>query len=163
MSSNKNKNKNKKHHHPHHQNPKHIERRPLLYASLGASFCATTYVYFGTVLDLHALVHAVLFLVLFSRNAYSFFLFGNDKFLAMNQKFRISERELIKSCEWCGFVGGIFGMMLFAHKVRKLSFLRQVVEKAATSGVLAIAALVVSLLLWGDDEKNNAEFESSQH
>jgi uncharacterized membrane protein YsdA (DUF1294 family) len=127
-----------------------VERRNLVYASIGASCCATTYLYFGTVLDLRALVHVAVFLVLFARNAYSFFLIGQDKYLAMTQKFRISERELIESCEWCGFVGGIVGMMVFAHKVRKVSFLRQVVERAATSCVLVMTALVVRSWIWSE-------------
>jgi len=55
-------------------------------------------------------------------NGISFFCYGFDKWMAIRNKRRLSEKFLF----WLSFVGGsvgsLFGMILFRHKIRKFLF-----------------------------------------
>ena len=56
-------------------------------------------------------------------NIITFLVFGYDKWLAKNNKRRISEQNLLLISLFFGSVGGIFGMFIFRHKISKWSFL----------------------------------------
>ena len=55
-------------------------------------------------------------------NIVSFFLYGIDKYLAINKKYRISEISLFVVSLIGGCFLGIIAMKLFHHKTRKISF-----------------------------------------
>ncbi|MFC4816335.1 DUF1294 domain-containing protein [Flavobacterium sp. GCM10023249] len=50
-------------------------------------------------------------------------LFGTDKFLAIKNKRRIPEKDLLAFCIVGGAIGGLLGMFIFRHKTAKPSFL----------------------------------------
>ncbi|MDD4749047.1 MAG: DUF1294 domain-containing protein [Methanosarcinaceae archaeon] len=54
-------------------------------------------------------------------NAFSFTLYGLDKFKAKNKMWRISEKSLI-GVSFFGPVGALLGMQYFRHKTEKPSF-----------------------------------------
>lgn len=56
-------------------------------------------------------------------NAFSFLLFGIDKFLAKKNKRRVPEKELFTVSLLGGALGGLFAMLVFKHKIAKFSFL----------------------------------------
>lgn len=62
-------------------------------------------------------------LYLLSINTISFILFSYDKFLAIKNKRRISEKELFTVATIGGTIGGILSMYLFKHKTSKFSFI----------------------------------------
>jgi uncharacterized membrane protein YsdA (DUF1294 family) len=62
-------------------------------------------------------------LYLISINTISFVLFSYDKFLAIKNKRRISEKELFTVATIGGTLGGILSMYLFKHKTNKFSFI----------------------------------------
>ena len=84
----------------------------------------------------------LLFYIWSCRNMYSFQLFGYDKYCAMQQKYRVSENELIASSSKMGWIGAILGMMIFTHKIQKIHFLVKIAEEAALSFVLVIILLL---------------------
>lgn len=47
---------------------------------------------------------------------------GIDKYKALNNKRRISEKSLILSALFFGGVGSLLGMIVFRHKIRKIKF-----------------------------------------
>ncbi|MCL9804114.1 DUF1294 domain-containing protein [Flavobacterium amniphilum] len=49
--------------------------------------------------------------------------FGADKFLAVKNKRRIPEKDLLAFCIIGGAIGGLLGMFVFKHKTSKPSFL----------------------------------------
>lgn len=55
-------------------------------------------------------------------NVLSFFLYSLDKHLAIKRKRRISEKTLLLSTIFGGFVGTIVGMYLCHHKTKKWYF-----------------------------------------
>ena len=55
-------------------------------------------------------------------NIISFILYGIDKYLAIKQKYRISEISLYIASIIGGCFMGIIGMKVFHHKTRKISF-----------------------------------------
>lgn len=55
-------------------------------------------------------------------NAVVFTLYGIDKWCAINDKWRISEKTLIGSAFLMGAVGAILGMKTFRHKTKKKMF-----------------------------------------
>ncbi len=55
-------------------------------------------------------------------NAVVFLLYGIDKWCAINDKWRISEKTLIGSAFLMGAVGAILGMKTFRHKTKKKMF-----------------------------------------
>lgn len=55
-------------------------------------------------------------------NVAVFLLYGIDKWCAVNDKWRISEKTLIGSAFLMGAVGAILGMKTFRHKTRKKMF-----------------------------------------
>lgn len=55
-------------------------------------------------------------------NVVVFLLYGLDKWCAVNDKWRISEKTLIGSAFLMGSVGAILGMKTFRHKTRKKLF-----------------------------------------
>lgn len=55
-------------------------------------------------------------------NIYEFIVMGIDKYLAIKQKRRISEKHLITFSLIGGSLGGILGMNTFRHKTKKLKF-----------------------------------------
>ena len=55
-------------------------------------------------------------------NAVVFTLYGIDKWCAINDKWRISEKNLIGSAFFMGSVGAILGMKTFRHKTKKKMF-----------------------------------------
>ncbi|WP_395066927.1 DUF1294 domain-containing protein [Flavobacterium sp.] len=56
-------------------------------------------------------------------NSVTFIIFGYDKWLAQNKKWRISEKKLLLFSLLGGSIGGIFGILVYRHKVSKKSFL----------------------------------------
>jgi len=55
-------------------------------------------------------------------NLYSFYLFGKDKKLSKNHKWRISENRLLLVCFIGGSLGGLLGMKYYSHKTKKRKF-----------------------------------------
>lgn len=55
-------------------------------------------------------------------NAFSFVLFGIDKYLARNGMRRVSERALFVSALLGGSFGALLGMWTFRHKTQHKSF-----------------------------------------
>ena len=55
-------------------------------------------------------------------NLLSFVVYGIDKYLAVNNKYRISEYNLFVFAIFGGAMGALLGMKVFHHKTRKLSF-----------------------------------------
>lgn len=64
-----------------------------------------------------------LFIYLFAVNGITFLINGTDKWLAINQKSRFSERSLLGFALVGGSIGALVGMVLFRHKTSKFSFL----------------------------------------
>lgn len=64
-----------------------------------------------------------LFIYLLTINGIALFINGTDKWLAINQKSRISERLLLCFALVGGSPGALLGMLLFRHKTSKFSFL----------------------------------------
>ncbi|WP_375605517.1 DUF1294 domain-containing protein [Flavobacterium davisii] len=56
-------------------------------------------------------------------NIISLFLFGIDKFLAIKDKRRIPEKDLLGMSLIGGAFGGLLGMFVFKHKTSKMSFI----------------------------------------
>jgi len=56
-------------------------------------------------------------------NALTFLCNGTDKWLAVRQKSRISEKMLLGLALTGGSIGSLTGMLLFRHKISKVSFL----------------------------------------
>ena len=140
----------------------HQRRQPILFSALFLSFLCTTYWCstgwiatspFPPLPPLSSSLPPLLktwgtiFLLYLwtTRQFYSCLLMGADKVRAMRHEFRISEKELLQGC--CvsftnfGWVGVVLGMLLFAHKVQKTSFLVRVVEISVANFVLVFAAL----------------------
>lgn len=65
----------------------------------------------------------IFYLMILLLNFVSFFLFGWDKLQAKRSRQRISERNLLGISLLGGSAGGLAGMVLFRHKVRKYQFL----------------------------------------
>lgn len=55
-------------------------------------------------------------------NAISFLLFGIDKYCAIKNKRRISEKTLILTAFLLGGIGSLLGMITFHHKIRHIKF-----------------------------------------
>ena len=55
-------------------------------------------------------------------NLFTFLLFGIDKWFAIKGLYRVSERNLFLSSLLGGSIGGVLGMFVFRHKLRKGSF-----------------------------------------
>lgn len=55
-------------------------------------------------------------------NTITFILYGIDKYNAIHNKYRISEKTFILFTLFGGVIGGILGGMIFNHKVRKWYF-----------------------------------------
>ena len=62
----------------------------------------------------------IIYLVLI--NALSFAIYGWDKFLAVKNKRRVSEFNLLLLTGIGGTIGGLLAMYLFKHKTSKFSF-----------------------------------------
>ena len=62
------------------------------------------------------------FILLLIINVISFFLFWIDKRRATKNKYRISEFILLLSCFLGGIFGAILAIMIFKHKISKISF-----------------------------------------
>ena len=55
-------------------------------------------------------------------NCVSFLFFAIDKFLALKQQRRISERTLLFLTAFGGSIGSVLSMFIFRHKISKPSF-----------------------------------------
>lgn len=55
-------------------------------------------------------------------NILTFLLYGLDKYLAKNKRYRISEYSLLVVSFFGGSIGAILGMKVFRHKTKKISF-----------------------------------------
>ncbi|MFK7108070.1 DUF1294 domain-containing protein [Flavobacterium oreochromis] len=62
-------------------------------------------------------------LYLISISSVTFILFGIDKLLAIKNKRRIPEKDLLIFSLIGGALGGLLGMIIFNHKISKGSFL----------------------------------------
>lgn len=72
-------------------------------------------------------------------NVAVFLLYGIDKWCAVNDKWRISEKTLIGAAFLMGAVGAVLGMETFRHKTKKKMF----------SALIALALLVnAGVLVW---------------
>ena len=56
----------------------------------------------------------------------TFILFGIDKKRAVREEWRIRERTLLLLCIIGGSAGGLIGMTVFRHKIRKFRFVAAV-------------------------------------
>ena len=65
----------------------------------------------------------IILLYIFCINILTIGLFGIDKFLAIKNKRRIPEKDLLAFSFIGGAIGGLLGMFVFNHKVSKGSFL----------------------------------------
>ena len=65
----------------------------------------------------------IILLYLICINILTLTLFGVDKFLAIKNKRRIPEKDLLAFSFVGGAIGGLLGMFVFNHKVSKGSFL----------------------------------------
>lgn len=65
----------------------------------------------------------IILLYIFCINILTTGLFGIDKFLAIKNKRRIPEKDLLAFSFVGGAIGGLLGMLVFNHKVSKGSFL----------------------------------------
>ena len=65
----------------------------------------------------------IILLYIFCINILTIGLFGIDKFLAIKNKRRIPEKDLLAFSFVGGAIGGLLGMFMFNHKVSKGSFL----------------------------------------
>lgn len=65
----------------------------------------------------------VVLLYLICINILTLSLFGVDKLLAIKNKRRIAEKDLLTFSLLGGAIGGLLGMFMFNHKVSKGSFL----------------------------------------
>jgi uncharacterized membrane protein YsdA (DUF1294 family) len=64
-------------------------------------------------------------------------IFGIDKLKAKKNYYRISEKNLILMCFLGGGIGGLLGMYLFRHKIRKWYF-----------NLLALISLILYIFIW---------------
>ncbi|RXJ56217.1 DUF1294 domain-containing protein [Candidatus Marinarcus aquaticus] len=62
-------------------------------------------------------------MILIALNLLSFIVYGCDKYLAIHDKRRISEKNLHTLSIVGGFVGSTLAMMLFRHKIKKVKFM----------------------------------------
>ena len=127
----------------------HAQRLKIYRSSLFLSLFSTTFLFHSTWTTqatnkalIIKLLSMLLFYIWSCRNMYSFQLFGYDKYCAMQQKYRVSENELIASSSKMGWIGAILGMMIFTHKIQKIHFLVKIAEEAALSFVLVIILLL---------------------
>ncbi|HCT62723.1 MAG TPA: DUF1294 domain-containing protein [Erysipelotrichaceae bacterium] len=60
--------------------------------------------------------------ILIVLNLFGFVLMSLDKYFAIKQRSRISERSLLSMAFIGGSLGVYFGMVIFRHKTRKFSF-----------------------------------------
>ena len=74
----------------------------------------------------------------------TFLAYGVDKRKAIKGQWRIPERALISLAFAGGFLGAIFGMIMFRHKTKKLKF-RILVPISAILHVILIIFLVITL------------------
>ncbi len=72
-------------------------------------------------------------------NIITFIAFGLDKYYAINNKYRISEKKLFSLCLLGGSFFGYIAMKVFRHKTKKLYFV---------IGVPLIAIIEVILFLY---------------
>ena len=70
-------------------------------------------------------------------NALTFITFAADKFKAFRNKYRISEKSLLIMSVF-GIFGGLAGMFIFRHKIRKPLFL----------GGLPLILFIEALVYW---------------
>lgn len=61
-------------------------------------------------------------LLLLGMNVLAFILMGIDKLFAKCHARRISEKTLLSTCALFGAAGGLLGMLMFRHKIRKPRF-----------------------------------------
>jgi len=62
-------------------------------------------------------------LYLLTINTISFLIYGLDKYKAIKSKQRISEKNLHTLSFLGGFIGSIFAMLFFRHKIKKPKFI----------------------------------------
>lgn len=65
----------------------------------------------------------IVLLYLICINIITLIIFGIDKYLAIKNKRRIPEKDLLAFSFVGGAIGGLLGMFLFRHKISKPSFL----------------------------------------
>jgi uncharacterized membrane protein YsdA (DUF1294 family) len=65
----------------------------------------------------------IILLSLLAVNLITLILFGVDKFLAIKNKRRVAEKDLLVFSLLGGATGGLLGMIIFNHKISKKSFL----------------------------------------
>ena len=65
----------------------------------------------------------LLFYTFLALNLFAFLIIGYDKYLAKNNKSRISEKTLLTFVFLGGTVGSALGMLIFRHKTSKISYL----------------------------------------
>jgi uncharacterized membrane protein YsdA (DUF1294 family) len=69
-------------------------------------------------------------------NVLTFIFFGYDKYLAKNNKWRISENSLFMMSFMGGSIGAVLGMLLFRHKISKPIFYVSILIIIALQSVL---------------------------
>jgi uncharacterized membrane protein YsdA (DUF1294 family) len=66
---------------------------------------------------------SILIIFLVAVNVYAFFLYGRDKKRAEKHQWRTSEFNLLLAAFLGGSVGSFLGMLVFRHKISKMSFM----------------------------------------
>ncbi|MBO5550598.1 MAG: DUF1294 domain-containing protein [Lachnospiraceae bacterium] len=66
--------------------------------------------------------HPALLIITAAISILTFFVFGIDKYKAVRHRWRIPEATLIGLCLIGGSAGGLLGMLVFRHKIRKPKF-----------------------------------------
>ncbi len=64
-----------------------------------------------------------IFILILIMNLLSFFVFAYDKFAAITNRWRISEKNLFLLAFFFGAIGALFSMKIFHHKTQKPLFL----------------------------------------
>ena len=69
-------------------------------------------------------------------NIVTFLIYGIDKYLAINNKYRISEKILLLLSITGGCIGALISMYLFHHKTKKVKFI-----------IVNLTSLIIHILL----------------
>lgn len=102
-------------------------------SNLTKSYCE------NTIFNFYLVTKMLLFYTFLALNLFAFLIMGHDKYLAKNNKSRISEKALLIFVFIGGTVGSGIGMLIFRHKTSKISFLLKYL------GIVIIQLLLIYL------------------
>ncbi|UWX61529.1 DUF1294 domain-containing protein [Chryseobacterium oranimense] len=87
----------------------------------------------------------IILYILLTLNLFSFIVFGWDKRLSVKHKRRIPESTLLGITFIGGTVGAVLGMLIFRHKISKISFL-------VKFGLVVLIQVVVIYWFWNNGQ-----------